>query len=673
MTDYNRLSQFSGPVAPEGVVNHLAGPPPLPPGHPSNMLRSLRDYIPENTSLPPPQFPFDPRSMSMMNMLRGALGTSANWLEGTHNQNAVQVGQDTLSPLGLFTMGTGLANAMTRPPKGAVGHIPADAPMHRAGDGGGVTRFDHVLEQPKHRLVRENDNAPGPYAVMADNAKGSVPGTVVNSLADTELPAHIKKLQRQSQYADAKLQRAEEKKAAWAAKRPRPPETVTEDMAIARRLAEQFPDEIAGGHMMAVPIGVRVNDGTGGWRVTSMPSSESAKQGIKQVAEFGVKLPGAGRPVNDLLADNSRSSVPGVVVNSMGEPQQGIRGVHYTTADFDKFDPKQFGGTGDAFGVGVYSTPMDFAHAQRAKSSSNAYSYGDRFEDGARSIPTEHHLSSPFRIDMPDDVGAASKADWASLRQNWLGPKWKHDMAPYEAAEAGLFKGRDEAGKAFNDALRAHGRDGVTVFDGGVMREVMAMEPGRVKSATTGETLFSDGPRSSVPGTAANATQDDSGVTDILRKYGLLDDGLRDHDPRLDQVEASPPPVIGHTPGKPQMPEDMAPPALDAQGYLQALGAGAIDPFGVTSRGLNALGFEHPARRLTEMRAEYPVLADMGGVLGPGGVLGKAGGMAFKEFAPHLLGLAGQVPVISGTVRDAFSPLRPSPRAQAGYPREGAY
>lgn len=204
---------------------------------------------------------------------------------------------------------------------------------------------------------------------------------------------------------------------------------------------------------------------------------------------------------------------------SAPEPQ-GIRGVHYTTSDFDRFDPSKFGGAGDAFGLGVYSTPMDFVQTQ-VKRSGKAFSYGDRYHEGARSIPTEHLLSKPFNIEMYPPSGTT---DWSSLRANWFGPKWHHDMSPYEAAEAGIFQSREEAAKAFNAALKAHGYDGVQVYDGGTMREVMAIEPGRVRSSTTGETLFADQSRSSVPGTVVNAQGQGEGdpIEGILSRYGLL-------------------------------------------------------------------------------------------------------------------------------------------------------
>jgi hypothetical protein len=215
---------------------------------PADPLRWLRDKIPQNTD----------GGLSMLNMIREALGTSANWLDGTP-----EIGPDTLAPLGLAGFGM-LA--------------PKAAASSRA---------------------------------MADNARSSAPGTVVNSLSDPEIIAHLEKRQRQSQYADTKLQRAEEKKAAWHARRGTSP-------APAKPTE---PDSIAG-HLMVVPRGIAVNDGTAGLRATDALSAELAKDGIRPATHLGVKFPGAGRPTNDLFADNARSSAPGTVVNSLGEVAQ---------------------------------------------------------------------------------------------------------------------------------------------------------------------------------------------------------------------------------------------------------------------------------------------------------------------------------------------------------------
>lgn len=133
----NRLAMFSAPVA--EPVNHLAQAG-LPPGHPSNMLMGLRDMIPQvqadDSSLASGIISRIGRTLT--GMPRAGLETMANWLEGTHNPDAVRIGPDTIAPLGLagFAMGV---------PRAAVG---------------------------------------AKAAAMADNAKSSTPGTVVNSMGE---------------------------------------------------------------------------------------------------------------------------------------------------------------------------------------------------------------------------------------------------------------------------------------------------------------------------------------------------------------------------------------------------------------------------------------------------------------------------------------------------------
>jgi hypothetical protein len=175
-----------------------------------------------------------------------------------------------------------------------------------------------------------------------------------------------------------------------------------------------------------------------------------------------------------------------------------VRGTHYTTSDFDKFDPEALGGGGDAFGRGVYSTPMEWVAAQEARTPGRGFSYGSRFEDGARNLPTEHTLENPFSVDYADSPGR--QTDWGNLRSNWFGPKWRHDMAPWQAAEAGHFGGfRGDAAQEFNAALKAHGYDGVAVYNDGVMQEIMSLQPGTVRSPLSGETLFANDSRSALP------------------------------------------------------------------------------------------------------------------------------------------------------------------------------
>ena len=69
-------------------------------------LRVAMSRLPENTDLPKPAFPLDPRSMSLTNMLRGGLDTAANWFEGRP-----EIGKDTLAPLGASIFGSMGLNA----------------------------------------------------------------------------------------------------------------------------------------------------------------------------------------------------------------------------------------------------------------------------------------------------------------------------------------------------------------------------------------------------------------------------------------------------------------------------------------------------------------------------------------------------------------------------------
>lgn len=101
----------------------------LPQGHPSRLLRALRDKIPENKELPKPQFVMDPRSISLANMIRGSLDTASNWLEGTKRPGAVK-DEDMIGPLG----GAGLAAAgMTKPIQGGLSAFIGPGQVERLG------------------------------------------------------------------------------------------------------------------------------------------------------------------------------------------------------------------------------------------------------------------------------------------------------------------------------------------------------------------------------------------------------------------------------------------------------------------------------------------------------------------------------------------------------------
>lgn len=176
----------------------------LPQGHPSRLLRAMMDKIPANPD----------GGLSMLNMIRSGLGTSANWLEGNP-----EIGPDTLAPLGIGTMGFGVANALTRasPDARIAQTLAKEYPnevtagsIHRgriAGnprvwvdgpDGTTPASVGQILpaSNPTNaRFVTDfgmlpgraaqgspaNANIRGPVAVMADNARSSTPGLAANS------------------------------------------------------------------------------------------------------------------------------------------------------------------------------------------------------------------------------------------------------------------------------------------------------------------------------------------------------------------------------------------------------------------------------------------------------------------------------------------------------------
>lgn len=180
---------------------------------PADPLRQLRDAIPENKD----------GGISMLNMIRSALGTSANWLDGTKDPSLVGP-QEMVSPFGLGvvgSMGTGVKNAMTKPSRDhsiseALGrqypNEVAGGEMREVGrkivvDDGKRQSWaeDPHLERAwnaaggqlrqrnqgrKHFMEPANVNTPGPYSVMAD-PMASAPGLAANS---TQQPKDAREL-----------------------------------------------------------------------------------------------------------------------------------------------------------------------------------------------------------------------------------------------------------------------------------------------------------------------------------------------------------------------------------------------------------------------------------------------------------------------------------------------
>jgi hypothetical protein len=265
--EYNRLAMYAAPVAP--VENRLAQAV-LPQGHPSNMLMWLRDQIPQVQA-------DDTSTMSGITsrlgrtataIPRAGLETMSNWLRGTHDPNAVRIGEDTIAPLGLFSMGTGLKGALTRPShdQQIAARLGREYPEEVAGG---------AMREEGNRLVvsdgRREVTAVDPEVTRAWNAVGGQLRTPNQGRYHGMTPSNVNDVP----VSGGTLHR--------------------ENMYGGERAYVLGPDG-----------------------ATPATRTEGS---IRRPYDIGVKLPGAGRPANDLLSDNAKSSVPGTVVNA-NEPSE---------------------------------------------------------------------------------------------------------------------------------------------------------------------------------------------------------------------------------------------------------------------------------------------------------------------------------------------------------------
>jgi hypothetical protein len=125
--------------------------------------------------------------------------------------------------------------------------------------------------------------------------------------------------------------------------------------------------------------------------------------------------------------------------------------------------------------------------------------------------------------------------------------------------------------------------------------------------------------------------------------------------------------------GRPVMPERYDRGEPMGLPIMRAFGAGAVDPFGLTKKGLGAFGYDHQARRLQEMQAESPMASEIGGLMLPGVGGLKAAGLTLGEVGAASANL---LPMGYGIheFKDIFGANpRPAPRAQGSYPTGGAY
>lgn len=512
----------------------------MPRQRPADPLRWLANAIGQNQDLPAPQFFMDPRALSVRNMLHSGLGTAANWLDGTKDPSLIGP-QEMVSPLGLAGMGMGVANAVTRPGRdfriaeqltrqhpeaSAVGTIPRYAPLR---DASNPTSAAHVADYGSVPGARPpmNSNAT-PYAVMADNAKGSAPGTVINSL-DMSEAARMSRAREQGFDTERPLYHGT--KADFDAFRPS--EKGKFGSGVYFSPDRQFADEWTSGNGRVIEAygrGKMADDAA--W--TKARDAEYSADGSRSMFEIenaaakrlqsegyaGVSSKARGESVvfdpkdirstkaafdpakRDsamlLAADNAKGSAPGTVVNSldMSEAARMARAkemgfdtdrvlYHGSQSKFSEFDPS----LGHEYGI--FLSP----------NKGYAQPYAGLSERGTRNQPGAYFVRAE-KVARPHST---------------------EDLA--QSANKHLTK-------ADADRLRAQGIDAIepkevpefVLFDPAKIRSVdAAFDPAKRDSAD----LLASSPSASAPGLAANSTQptqqDDQGVMSILRRYGLAD------------------------------------------------------------------------------------------------------------------------------------------------------
>lgn len=105
--------------------------PEAPDSLPTRALHAIADAIPQNKELPPPQFPMDPRSLSLARMLEEAARHSGNWADWQSKTRPEDYSPgDVLAPLGGAGVGAVAARHAIPSPERIAGNWPEAISKH---------------------------------------------------------------------------------------------------------------------------------------------------------------------------------------------------------------------------------------------------------------------------------------------------------------------------------------------------------------------------------------------------------------------------------------------------------------------------------------------------------------------------------------------------------------
>jgi hypothetical protein len=514
--EYNRLAMYSAPVAP--VENRLAQAV-LPQGHPSNMLMWLRDQIPQIQA-------DDTSTMSGITsrlgrtvtaIPRAGLETMSNWLRGTHDPNAVRIGEDTIAPFGMFPMGmagraaSGAARASDAAISARLGEqFPGEigggdlvrmriAGANRLGVSGedGMTslyRTDGAMHRPSDAVSRAPSGLGRPSNdLLSDNAKSSVPGTVVNAMGEQPRPALAPMTSTDLGFGPG----AADIKARYEAASTRE-----------RELERTLPREVWSlAHKHRFGSGSMLDWVSGQWankeEMALRPLVEKHKDTIDAIRTSRREVDRLGRELDvvelaERLAAAAKEPRP-------ADPPMSV--YHGTDSSFDKYSGEIARSKSEA----AKDIGMDTMFVTPTKE------FAERFGE-----PMPLDLKSGYYFNVENMGDLARLAPFINSRPD---AKRFWDKLDSGAQTWGMLEGRDTAAE-----IKRLGYDGVRMTEGYYdakdrqrMAPTMAVfSQGKVARRGTDDIVFSNPATAAAPGLAASASQQpDNAVLDILTKYGL--------------------------------------------------------------------------------------------------------------------------------------------------------
>lgn len=441
---------------------------------PGGYLRALRDKIPESGRS------LDPRgedeslpsywgralnSSSAKDMTRGGLNTMANWL-----QNSPEIGPDTLAPLGMAPMGSLLT------PKNAVGVFggrlakTADhAALAKAEEmtGRGFSREDVWHDtgwfqgaDGKWRFEVDDSGTKWAAPTVSEMEPGrSIQTTVGEALPHPKLTeAYPDAAPMPLQYVNVKTPQAGTPFGFYAPDRD----------AIAVR-ATQFNDPRST-TLHEAQHAVQQREGFARGSNSKADGPDHYRSSAGEVEARNVQRrqdmdrlqrratpPWKTQDVPDeqqivrLLSDQSKSSLPGTIVNSVEQGNSGIKAYHGSPHDFDRFSTKYIGkGEGNqSYGRGLY-----FAESEEV-----AKTYRDRLADKGRMYEVRINAKPEEFIEDLKPLARQSREVQSALKH--LRETNQIDDESYRSIAVGLAPINPEATKA----LARAGIKGVRYLD----------------------------------------------------------------------------------------------------------------------------------------------------------------------------------------------------------------